>query len=195
MSVIFRPGESLATREGAFSSSSRSTLVGPACLSYFGRHPRMMKNRIPLIVAALLASLFAGCSKKPVLGGWSSSSTIVINPAVPIGSLHSGMTIQEVIAELGQPTRTNAAGLEFSGFGLFICPASGELTLFPPFAGRTKEGIGMGSSRAEVISAYGEPAVAKITKPGFELLRYDLLGIRFQLHDAKVDWIDVNSRP
>ena len=154
-----------------------------------------MNNCTSLIVAALLVSLFAGCSKKPAVTGWSSSSTIVNSPSISIGSLHSGMTIQEVIAELGQPTRTNVAGLEFSGSGFLFCPAIGEVTLFPPFAGRTKEGIGMGASRADVISAYGQPSVAKITKTGFELLRYDSIGMKFQIHDGSVDWIDIISKP
>jgi hypothetical protein len=154
-----------------------------------------MKNYTPLIVAALLASLFAGCSKKPTVSGLSSSSTIVISPSISIGSLHSGMTIQDVIAELGQPTRTNVAGLEFSGSGFVFIPAIGEVTLFPPFAGRTKEGIGMGASRADVISAYGQPSVAKVAKPGFELLRYDSIGLKFQIHDGRVDWIDTIAKP
>src|ERR1017187_8392951 len=101
-----------------------------------------MKNCTSLIVVAMLVSLFAGCSKPPAVSGWSPSSTIVLHPSVPIDSLHSGMTIQEVIAALGQPSRTNAAGLEFSSVGLFICPDRGEFTLISPFAGRTKEGIG-----------------------------------------------------
>jgi hypothetical protein len=157
-----------------------------------------MKNCTPLIVVALLASLFAGCSKKaaiPTTPVWSDSSTVTVNPIITIGSLRSGMSIQEVIAELGQPTRTNAAGLEFSGVGLFITPANGETTLFPPFTGHTKEGIGMGSSRADVVGAYGEPPVVTTPKPGFEMLRYEARGIRFQLHDGRVDWIDLISRP
>ena len=154
-----------------------------------------MNNCTSLIVAALLVSLFACCSKKPAVTGLSSSSTIVISPSISIGSLHSGMTIQEVIAELGQPTRTNVAGLEFSGSGFVFIPAIGEVTLFPPFAGHTKEGIGMGASRADVISAYGQPSVTKVTKPGFELLRYDLIGMKFQIHDGSVDWIDIISKP
>ena len=154
-----------------------------------------MKIYTPLIVAALLVSLFVGCSKKSAVAGSASSSTIVISPSISIGSLHSGMTIQDVIAELGQPTRTNVAGLEFSGSGFVFIPAIGEVTLFPPFAGRTKEGIGMGASRAEVISAYGQPSVAKVTKTGFELLRYDSIGMKFQIHDGSVDWIDIISKP
>lgn len=157
-----------------------------------------MKKSTPLFLAALMVHLFAGCSKQsaaPTMPVWSASSTIAINPIITIGALRSGMTIQEVIAELGQPTRTNAAGLEFSGFGLFVTPARGGMTLFPPFAGRTTEGIGMGASRADIVRAYGAPPFSKITKPGFELLRYDALGIKFQLHDGKVDWIDVTSKP
>jgi hypothetical protein len=158
-----------------------------------------MKSLTSLIALLLLVSLFSGCSKKPMLkkstvGSWSLNSTIVISPNIPIGSLHSGMTIQDVIAELGQPTRTNIAGLEFSSFGLFICPDKEEFTLFPPFAGRTTEGIGMGSSRTDVIKAYGEPTVKKTTGSDVELLKYDSLGIKFQLHDGSVDWIDVISQ-
>jgi hypothetical protein len=153
-----------------------------------------MKNRTPLIVVALTVSLFVSCSKPPAVSGWSPSSIIVLHPSVPIHSLHSGMTIQEVITALGQPSRTNAAGLEFSSVGLFICPDKGEFIMFPPFAERTKEGIGLGSSRADVIRAYGEPSAAKITKPGFELLRYSPSRMSFQLHNGVVDWIDVFAK-
>jgi hypothetical protein len=153
-----------------------------------------MKNSAFLIVIALMVSLFFGCSKPPAVSGWSSSSTITIPPSIRIDSLHSGMTIREVIAAVGQPSRTNAAGLEFSSVGLFICPDKGEFTLFPPFAGRTKEGIGMGSNRADVVRAYGEPPFAKITRPGYELLRYSLPHISFQLHDGAVDWMDVFTK-
>jgi hypothetical protein len=104
------------------------------------------------------------------------------------------MTIQEVISALGQPSRTNAVGLEFSSVGLFICPDKGEFTLIPPFAGHTKEGIGLGSSRADVVRAYGQPSAARITGPGYELLRYSPNRMSFQLHEGVVDWIDVFSK-
>jgi hypothetical protein len=60
-----------------------------------------------------------------------------------------------------------------------------------PFAGRTKEGIGIGSSRADVIRGYGEPTVAKPGTSGYEFLRYSKLGLVFQLHDGKVDMFSV----
>jgi hypothetical protein len=159
------------------------------------RHSRFMKTRTSLIVAALLASLVVGCSKKPAVSGWSSSSTIVLPPDISIDSLHSGMTVQEVIATLGQPSQTNADGLEFKSIGLFICPGTGEVTLVPPSAGRTKEGIGMGSSRADLVKAYGEPSSDKVAaKSGVEWLGYSPSHMSFQLRDGKVDWMDISTK-
>jgi hypothetical protein len=128
---------------------------------------------------------------------WSSSSTIVFPPDISFSSLHSGMTVQEVIAALGQPSQTNADGLEFSSVGLFICPDTGEVTLIPPSAGRTKEGIGMGSSRADIIRAYGEPSSVKIgarSGVSFEALWYSPSHMSFQLRDGKVDWMDISTK-
>ena len=99
-----------------------------------------------------------------------------------------------VIAVLGQPSRTASGGFEFSSAGLLISPDRGEFTLFPPFAGHTKEGIGMGSTRADVIRAYGKPTFSKITKPGYEFLRYSSPHISFQLHDGTVNWMDVFTK-
>jgi hypothetical protein len=143
----------------------------------------------------LVAAAFAGsCSKR--------SESVAIEPSVAVGSVHSGMTIQQVIAELGQPDRTvNSASpeinraLEYTNYGLYVIPDKGEVvhivSVGPPFAGRTKEGIGIGSARADVIETYGEPTSAKPVQPNFEVLRYEPLGLRFQLQDGKVDLIGV----
>jgi hypothetical protein len=156
-------------------------------------------------VTTLLAAtvlLAGGCSKRPAHVIWSSSESIVVEPGVAIGSVHSGMTIQQVIAALGQPDRTidsaspeiNRA-LEYTNFGLCVIPDKGEAvhiaSVGPPFAGRTKKGIGIGSSRADVIQAYGEPTTAKPIKPDYEVLRYESLGLRLQLQEGKVDLIAV----
>ena len=115
------------------------------------------------------------------------------------------MTIQQVIAELGQPDRTvdsaspevNRA-LEYPNYGLYVILNNAEVVhsvgVTPPFAGRTKEGIGMGASRADVIKAYGEPTAAKPIKPNYEVLRYEPLGVRFQLQAGKVDSIIVTFK-
>jgi len=154
-----------------------------------------MKNHTSLIIAALLIPLFVGCSKPHTPGSWSPSSTIVLPQDISIDSLHSGMTVQEVIAALGQPSHTDATGLEFSSVGLFICPGTGEVTLVPPSTGRTKEGIGMGSSRADVIRAYGEPSSDKVAaKSAVEWLGYSPSHMSFQLRDGKVDWMKISTK-
>src|ERR1017187_592631 len=151
---------------------------------------------ITLTVFVMVAALLTGgCSKRSAHAAWSSSDSIVIEPGVGIGSVHSGMTIQQVISELGQPERTNDSDLEYTNIGLYVSPGKSEVVrvvgVFPPFAGRTQEGIGMGSSRVDVIQAYGEPTDVKPIKPGFEVLRYNTLGLNFELHDGKVDSIGV----
>ncbi|MBU6408795.1 MAG: hypothetical protein KGR98_00270 [Verrucomicrobia bacterium] len=154
-----------------------------------------MKTATSLIIAALLIPLFAGCSKPHTSDSWSPSSTIILPPDISIDSLHSGMTVQDVIAALGQPSQTTAEGLEFSSVGLFICPGTGEVTLVPPSTGRTKEGIGMGSSRVDIIRAYGEPSSDKVAaKSGSEWMRYSPIHMSFQLRDGKVDWMDISTK-
>ena len=114
-----------------------------------------------------------------------------IEPGIAVGSVHSGMTMQQVIAKLGQPDQTNDSVLVYSHLGLQVAPGNGgvvhRVTVEHPFAGRTKEGIGIGSNRADVIRAFGEPTVAKPGTSGYEFLRYGELGLVFQLHDGKVD--------
>jgi hypothetical protein len=116
-----------------------------------------MKNRKLMAFLAVAAIMVGGCSKR--------NEPVVIEPGVAIGSVHSGMTIQQVIAGLGQPNQTIDSVLIYSHLGLQVAPGKGDVvhrvTIAQPFAGRTKEGIGIGSSRAEVIRAYGEPAVDK----------------------------------
>lgn len=117
------------------------------------------------------------------------------------------MTIQQVVAELGEPDRKKESALEYLNLGfsvipgkegvvhiaLCVDPTGKEGPFTKAFAGRTKEGIGMGSSRADVIRAYGEPTAAETIagKPAFEVVRYRPLGLVFELRDGKVDSIAV----
>jgi hypothetical protein len=155
-----------------------------------------------LVAAALLAG---GCSKRPAHVSWSSSQSIVVEPGVAIGSVHSGMTIQQVIAEIGQPDQTVVStapeingALVYTNIGLTVIPSRvgvvHSVGVRAPFAGRTKEGIGIGASRADIVRAYGDPTAAKPIRPDVEVLRYEALGIRFQLRDGKVDSIVVTLK-
>jgi hypothetical protein len=50
------------------------------------------------------------------------SESIVIEPGVSIGPVRSGMTIQQVVAELGEPDRKEEAALEYWDLGLSVIP-------------------------------------------------------------------------
>lgn len=154
-----------------------------------------MKNHT-LIFFVAAAALVGSCSKH--------SDSVAIEPSVAVGSVHSGMTTQQVIAELGQPDPTNyffdtnyygGPALEYSHLGLIVAPDKegvvNRVTITQPFAGRTKKGIGIGSSRADVIQAYGAPPITRPGTAGYEFLRYSKLGLVFQLHDGKVDMMSV----
>jgi hypothetical protein len=135
---------------------------------------------------------------------------MVIEPGVSIGPVRSGLTIQQVVAELGAPDRKKESALEYLNLGfsvipdkegvvhtvLCVDPTGNEGPFTKAFAGRTKEGIGMGSSRADVIRAYGEPTATQGIdgKPGFEVVRYRPLGLVFELREGKVGKIGVILR-
>jgi hypothetical protein len=160
---------------------------------------------------AVVALLAGGCSKRLAHSAWTSSASIVIEPKVSIGPVRSGMTMEQVVAELGEPDRENGLTLEYLNLGfsvipgkeglvhivLCVDPAGKEGPFTKAFAGRTKEGIGMGSSRADVIRAYGEPTARETIdgKPGFEVVRYRPLGLVFDLREGRVDSIGVIFNP
>ena len=147
----------------------------------------LVKNRTLTMFLVVATGLVGACSVR--------SQSVAIEPGIAVGSVHSGMTIRQVMAELGQPDQTNDSVLVYSHLGLQVAPGNGEVvrrvTVEHPFTGRTKEGIGIGSSRADVIRAFGEPTIAKPGTSGYEFLRYGKLGLVFQFHDGKVDMFSV----
>jgi outer membrane protein assembly factor BamE (lipoprotein component of BamABCDE complex) len=164
-----------------------------------------------ITLLAAVALLAGGCSKRSARGAWTSSASIIIEPGVSIGLVRSGMTIQQVVAELGEPDRKKESALEYLNLGfsvipgkegvvhivLCVDPTGKEGPFRKAFAGRTKEGIGMGSSRAEVIRAYGEPTATETIdgKPAFEVVRYRPHGLVFELRNGRVDSIGVIFNP
>jgi hypothetical protein len=160
-----------------------------------------MKYRTSLIIAALLASLFAGCSKRPAHTVLTSSASIVIEPGDSVGPVHSGMTTQQVVAELGEPDQTQNSALEYVNLGMLVVPSKdGHVQMVlcvdsskgepftNSFAGHTKEGIGIGSSRADVIKAYGQPTATHSMggNSGFVELRYKSQGFMIEIKGGKV---------
>jgi len=134
---------------------------------------------------------------------------MVIEPGVSVGPVHSGMTMQQVVAELGEPDQKQDGGMIYKNLGMAVgpdkggivqtvlCGAGGNTELTKSFAGHTKAGIGIGASRADVVSAYGNPTVTKSfgSKSQFEIIRYDSLGVQFTLSYDKVCVIAVFFKP
>ncbi len=160
-----------------------------------------------------------GCSKKPnheSNNNISISDTILaIDPGVCVGNVHKGMTIDQVVEKLGEPTQRSAFILEYPQFGfsvmfgkkntalvVFCGDASGlpNSPLVKAFTARTKEGIGMGSSREDIVKVYGETKdtiplpPGEQNLPGRDSLVYKRLGLTFSLVDDKVHHIIVDFR-
>ena len=176
-----------------------------------------MKNRTSLVIGALMISLLAGCSKRPMHSAWTSSDSMVVEPGVSVGPVHSGMTIQQVVAELGEPDQKQDAALIYRKLGVALVPGHGDIvqtvlcsaggdaewklpdgnTIFTKsFSGHTKEGIGIGARSAEVVKAYGKPTtVESDQKLRLTIMRYDPLGVIFTLRDDKVVLIEVSFKP
>jgi hypothetical protein len=117
---------------------------------------------------------------------------------VGLGKVKFGMPKEQVIALLGEPDRIEAGGmalyyLKSRGLQILIDPARGVRAVdcwskdYPnaphemsTFAGKTKEGIGMGATREQIVAAYGEPDRTD-SRPPFETLRYGKLRAHFVL--------------
>jgi len=131
---------------------------------------------------------------------------LLIEPRVCVGKITAGMKLEDVIVALGEPDRRHPSNLEYLRFGFSVAankdglvlmiqcgdPCDKTSALIKMFAGRTKEGIGMGSTRKQVVSALGQPSRAEPWGPGGERLSYKDLGLYFNLADAKVHFIEVD---
>lgn len=144
---------------------------------------------------------------------WSANSTnqsnnaatqqiapMLIVPGISVGDIRKGMTTNEVEAVLGKPEKWQGQIMVYDhtlGMSVSESKNSGVLVVFcgdsmlgypgvKAFKGRTKEGIGMESSRAAVIQAFGPPTSAKPWNVGQEQLVYKSLGLTFTLESDKV---------
>ncbi len=150
-----------------------------------------------------LVLLVAACSDRSVqsdLVGGGTNAAMLIEPNIAIGPIRAGMTVQQVVAALGEPQRRTSNALEYNRLGLAVMPGPdgvvqvvmcGDVTglsgpFVKAFTGRTKEQIGMLSTRAQLLQAYGEPTADEKMRGGSESMKYDLLGITFTLESGKV---------
>src|SRR5437867_11765288 len=151
------------------------------------------------LAMALLFSL-AACSEKSESGGQGTNEPLLIEPRVSVGKVRAGMKVQQVAAEMGEPQRRTVTALEYPPLGLAVmldtngvvtAVMCGDVTgisgpFVKAFTGRTKEGIGMHSTREEVVRAFGEPTSSERFPGNLESLKYLAQGITFTLEGGKV---------
>lgn len=110
-----------------------------------------------------------------------------IEPGKGVGGVRLGMTHEELTRELGSPA--SVFGADDDGLSALAYPAQGfnvvvsnaaviGLQLRETFTGRTKEGIGMGSTAAEVVAAFGSPGETEQYNDGSHVYIYPERGIK-----------------
>ncbi len=132
-----------------------------------------------------LVLILAGCSKK-------KNEPLVIEPSVGIGKVTFGMPSREVHRVLGKPDRDTENFISYDGLGLSIyifkglvkgitCRGVSGDPDVKPCKARTPKGIGIGSTREQIIEAYGEP-----TSDERNILKYESLGATFMVSEDGV---------
>lgn len=157
-----------------------------------------------------MGGLSAGAAPEPERPG---DAGLTVTPLEGMGGVPFGAGRDQVIAAFGQPDRIDANGADLQyfskGFSVGVFPKAGMRTLncytkaafaghfrVNDFAGQTDRGIRMGSTREQVVSAYGEPD--KTTRAGqFTYLEYEGLKTTFTLDSQGrvVQFMLLGARP
>jgi hypothetical protein len=132
---------------------------------------------------------------------------LVVEPLVGIDKLRFGMTMEQMKEILGEPVRSRGIVHEYRDLGFAVLTIkdntvtmiacgdrrSAASALIKNCTVRTKKGIGMGSSKEDVIKAYGQPSsTQELSGPGeggAVVLRYDQLNSEFQLRNDTVTYM------
>src|ERR1700726_2433501 len=156
-----------------------------------------------LSLAALLAAAAQedSTSRRPPVERMESAWVII--PGYSVGPIQIGMSDKEVRAVIGEPERTSFGGWEYLSQGFAILFDRGHQTvaailggdtstpdgaLSKLFVAKTREGIGMGSERAAVLRALGEPRNRRLEGEG-EFLEFP--GLEITLIRDRVCWLAV----
>jgi hypothetical protein len=122
----------------------------------------------------------------------------VVVPGKAVGPIQLGMSQEEVRAVVGEAERQSLGGWEYlsGGYAVLLdrdrhtvnAIVGGDVgyphgALVKAFVARTREGIGMGSTRVEVVKALGVPEADR-RPPGGEVLSYP--GLELVLVDGAV---------
>jgi len=157
----------------------------------------MKAGKVSFLVAGCV--LLSGCTEKSDSNQAIATGPVFVEPHICVGKVRAGMNLQQVQSELGPPQR-RANALEYPSLGFAVISDSngtvsavmcGDVTgingpFVGAFKGRTKEGIGMRSTRDEVVRAYGQPTVSETFARGLESMQYPVLGLTFTLEGGQV---------
>ena len=164
--------------------------------------------------AAVAISLLSSCASSQSPEAWEerirasarSNPPLLVVPGQSVGNIFLGMTRSDVRGILG-PRRGDQAPWEYltRGYALIFsddgvaailggagCPP--DSALVDAFKGRTAEGLGMGSSRAQILAAFGEPQRDRRSGDA-EYLTYSRIGIEFSLWRGTVSHMTIRSWP
>jgi hypothetical protein len=171
----------------------------------------MKTGREILLLSLLTVPLMVliGCGKKAAED--EPPDKLTIEPLVGIGPVSFGMSKEEVMEHFGQPDRVfegkvtklnyvPSRGLVFvvdaeHGMNEIGCWSEGMLpSRITTFAGRTKEGIGIGATQEEIVDAYGQPdRTSTGSRALVETLHYDKLQAKFTLNEGKLMSMILNA--
>ena len=145
-----------------------------------------------------------GGEKLPETPRTKDSLAPEVIPGVGMGPARFGMTKDEIVRVLGEPDVVGGEGssLEYlsRGFTLYMSPVRGWISVLchgpqssaaevREFAGKTKEGIGLGSSLKDLEAVFGKPDEIE-TPPNAssatKSVRYSKLGLDFTLFSDRV---------
>jgi hypothetical protein len=163
-----------------------------------------MKHKRDILLLGLGAiCLVALISCKEKADKEASVDELIIEPLVGIGPVKFGMSKEEVIKHFGPPDKVladgtklnyvSSRGLSFTvnpelGLQEIGCWSEGMLPSHATtFAGKTKEGIGIGASEEEIVAAYGLPdRTSSGSGDIIKNLHYDKLSSKFSLKEDKL---------
>ena len=186
--------------------------------------PSLFQLNLPegYIAPSLTPILTSGAKFLPLPNDLSLAKA-KLSPGVGIGPARFGMTKAQVVSVLGQPDheyeqgRTTYLVYRSRGFELTVQPndrprpglscikcvdhEDNPVQPFHRFQGKTDKDISLGTSRADVVAAYGEPdpeggsevKVAPDAVESLETIRYRKLGLGFELLQAKVSRITLEA--
>lgn len=136
----------------------------------------------------------------PPAGALPQAEAFRIRPGEGVGPVRFGMKREEVEKLLGKPDFVEGRGMSLAyhrhGLGLLVSPVRGVMLIHcntqatfivrvNDFAGKTAEGIGMGSTREEVEKALGKPGKTE-GDAATRRLYYPEKGLEFTLFRDKV---------